>query len=331
MDENSVPGFTADPALEAKLNSLDDQLQPIEKDLKDESPDEAIKDEEVTQEAESVKDDTDSEEQVEDTSDTKDESGEEENEGYTIDGEEDTEPDEEVPTTSTEEAKSSTNLTAEQQYILDNLQAITVRGTVGADGKVQEFTVLSPEQLPNGFKYVDERESSIANKNFALLESKALTLQSDFRTQETTKAAQEFKAREDAADISDIAELQKAGDLPKFKLQRNDPKFETDPGVQLVQEVLDFKETQNQKYMDEYNAGRPYKHIGFQEAYAMYKRSNPDTTKAAQKAEDAERKAVAQRTSGTKGASTKTGQTKVHSGMMSRDLDALIESRTQGW
>jgi hypothetical protein len=321
MDENSVPGFTADPALEAKLNSLDDQLQPIEKDLKDDLPEESIKDQEVTQDTEPFKD----------TSDTKDEPTEGEDEGYTIDGEEDTEPDEEVLTTSTEEAKSSTNLTAEQQYILDNLQAITVRGTVGADGKVQEFTVLSPEQLPNGFKYIDERESSIANKNFALLESKALTLQSDFRTQQTTKAVQEFKAREDAADISDIAELQKAGDLPKFKLQRNDPKFETDPGVQLVQEVLDFKETQNQKYMDEYNAGRPYKHIGFQEAYAMYKRSNPDTTQAAQKAEDAERKAVAQRTSRTKGASTKTGQTKVHSGMMSRDLDALIESRTQGW
>jgi hypothetical protein len=323
MKDDTVPGFTASPELEAKLNGLDDQLNPIETDIKEEPKvPEDDKPEEVTE-------DNQDDSTTDDTTDG-DEEEKEEDEGYTIDGDEEEEADE-APSNSTEESKTNPNLTPEQQYILDNLQAITVRGTVGDDTKVQDFTVYSPEQLPQGFKYTDERESSIANKNFALLENQALTLQNDYRTQQTQKSAREFKEREDAADTADIGELQRAGDLPKFKAQPNDPKFNDDPGVKLVQDILDYKEAQNAKYMEEYNAGRPYKHIGFQEAFTMYRRENPDKSNDSQKAEDAERKELAQRTSGTRGASTKSSAPKVHSGMMSRDLDALIESRTQGW
>lgn len=320
MADAAIPGYTASPELEAKLDSLDDNLNPISKEVVEDEPKDAK--EETEQKNEAV-------EQVEEAQEAdksqegEDDSSESEDEGYTIDDE--SEDNEEVVAetpTQTETVKRS-DLTPEQQYILDNITAIKVRGSVG-DGPVQEYEVLSPEQLPNGFNYVDQREMSIANKNFALLESKAVELQNDFRSQESAKAAQQFKELEDNADRADINELQKEGELPKFKTAPDSKDFEKDPATVMIQEVLDFKENLNQRYMDEYNAGRPYRHVGFMEAYAMWRRQNPKVSPE-QVAEDAERKNIARRTSGTK-SRTAPPKPNVTRGMTSRDLDRYLEN-----
>lgn len=304
-------------ALDAKLDSLDDHLEPIgdkveddPKDNPDEKPEEP---KEKKEEKSEEKEDGKNSEEEPVTDDKKDE-------GYTIDEDEEPESDEEPAPIE----KKAADLTPEQQYILDNLTPIKVRGEV--NGKVQTFDVLTPEQLPSGFKFADDREAAQATKGFAQLESKAEKLQSDFRTQETEKAAKEFKEREDAGDKSDIGKLQRDGELPKFKAQPSDPGFEKDPAAMLIQDVLDYKDKRNQQYMEEYNAGRPYKHIGFEEAYYMYKRENPPEDKAQAK-EDAERKGFAERTGNNRSTSSNVpNKPRVHSGMSSRDLDNLIEN-----
>ena len=134
------------------------------------------------------------------------------------------------------------------------------------------------------------------------MESKAIQLQQDFRNQETVKAGKAFREAEETADRQDIGELQREGIIPKFKLQPNDKNFDSDPAAALIQKVLDFKDAENQKYLEAANSGRPYRHIGFEEAYYKYQRVTPaakETTALAK--EDQERKEFAKRTSKTSG------------------------------
>ena len=297
--------------LDAKLDELDDHLEPIKENL-EEKPEE---DTEAEDKPEDIEESAEGEESKE----------AEDDEGYTIDdGEDDTE--DEPIAKGTEAEISRTNLNPEQQYILDNLAPVKVRGEV--DGKVQVFDVFDPSQLPDGFKYTSDRERDIATKAFMMVENKATQLQNDYRNQETQRVQREFKAREDKADRMDIAELQKNGDIPRFKADRSSKDFDSDPATVMIQEVLDFKEAQNQKYLDEYNAGRPYKHIGFVEAHQMYKRANP--TNRAQDKEDTERKALAQRTAKSRGGQDNSAPRRPLA-RNSRDLDALLDVATSNW
>ena len=328
MDTNSIPGLTLSPSLDAKLNALDDNLQPIQKEEVKNEDVPAEKTVEENDTAPEVKEELEADESDETTEDTEEvddkEDAEEpaEDNAYTIDeGEEEAEDEEPAPTNSTQ--ASPNQFTAEQQYILDNISPIRVRGEV--DGKVNEYEVLAPDQLPQGFKFLDDRDMALATKSFAMLETKAEQLQNEYRNQATVKAGQEFKAKEDAADRQDIGELQRSGDIPKFTTPANDPKFDQDPSVQLVQDILDFKESQNQKYMDEYNAGRPYKHIGFEEAFRMFKQTQPAKANPAQVKEDAERKNVAKRTTGSKSNKDDTPRQRPVL-RNSRDIDSFIEN-----
>ena len=301
--------------LDAKLEMLDDQLNPLEeldvKSEEDTAEEEQAPDEEKVESEEVV--------DAEDSSVSEDS----EDDGYVIDeGEEK----EETPSPVAEQQGLNTaNLTPEQQYIIDNLTPISVRGVVGDSDKIETFSVLDPSQLPQGFKFLDDRDRALVTKSFAMLENQAERLQNDFRNQSTQTAAKEFKEREDNADRSDIGRLQREGELPKFKADPDSKDFESDPATVLIQEIIDFKEATNDRYMQEYNAGRPYKHIGFEEAFKMFKRSNPVET--AQAKEDAERTNIAKRTTKTRGSSDSPKQgPRVHSGSSSRDLDALIEN-----
>lgn len=326
-DNNNPPGLVLEPELQAKLDGLDDHLEPITKDLNEkaedekDTPSEDKKDSEVDEKEEQTDEDKGSEDESEEE--------EPEDEGYAID-EDGEDKDELEPRTPTDKTPEKSQLSPEQQYIIDNLQPITVRGVVGTDEKVQEFKVYSPEQLPQGFKYIDDRDLSTANKAFSMLENKAVELQSNYRNQETQKSAKAFKENEDNADRVDIGRLQREGDLPKFKLQPDDPKFAEDPASKVIQAILDFKDKKNEHYLEEANAGRPYKHIGFEEAFYMYRRENP-TDNPVQKKEDAERKEIAKRTAGTSGSSNTPKKPTVHSGMNSLDLERLIEDKTRDW
>lgn len=343
QDDKPIPGLQLDEKLAAKLDSLDDHLEPIEKDLHEDAGKSKSKEE--------PKEDPEKEEPVEEPGEEEEpeagdgeEPGEgeaepagdgDDDEGYTIDeGDEEVAEDPKVPESPKDQGEPDTRqLNPEQKYILDNIQPIKVRGYVGDSDKIEEFDVYAPEYLPQGFKFVDEREMQIASRAFSQLEQRAVQLQNDWRTQETQKQTEDFKRREDTADRQDIATLQRDGKIPRFKADPNSAAFEKDPGVQLVQEVLDFKEAQNKKYMDEYNAGRPYKHIGFDEAFRMYQRDNPTKSNPRQTKEDQERTSMAKRTSKSNGSSTQPDRPKAraHSGMSTFDLDNLIESKTADW
>lgn len=325
MNQGITP-VTAD--VERLLEGLDENLNPIEEGTKDEGDSTAENDGKEDVAVEEAKEQTDEEEESasdENAETTEKDSGDE---GYAID-EDDEETTEEVATTSTEEAKKNPQLSAEETYIVENLAPITVRGTV--DDKPVELTVFSPEQLPDGFKFNDDKARSIADKNFNMLESRARDLQGQYRNQESAKAAKEFSAREKAADRADIADMQREGIIPKFKASADSKEFENDPAAKLIQEVLNFKDKENQRFLEDSNTGRrPYKHIGFEEAYLKFQRSNPTKTRSPeQTAEDAERKEIARRTTKTSGTDNRKENKAPEVFKSSRDLNNFIDNL--GW
>lgn len=306
-----MPQSAADIAAEL-TEGLDDSLQPID-DKVVAVVDEEKKDDPVQEDG--AKDDT--------VEDPKKDEEKLEDEGYTID---EIEAEDDKPIVDEPKKIEPSQYTPEQQYILDNLPPIKVRGMVGDAEEVKEYTVFDPSQLPQGFKYLDDRDRDIATKGFGSLETRAIQLQNDFRTQEGQKAQKAFKEQEERADWEDIASLQKSGELPKFKIKPTEKDFDSDPTSQLIDKVLDFKEELNNKYLEDYNKGRPYRHIGFDDAYSKYLKANPPEKKTeAEITEDKERKALAKRTAGANGDPAKTS-VKAPPMNNKRDIDNFIDS-----
>jgi len=318
-EDNNLPGFTASPELQAKIDALDDNLAPVGKDLVDDGK----KTEEPTEEKDESIDEVEKNKDTDESKETDDDSKESSNEedGYAIDdGDEEEEPE---PTNST--LATPTERTAESQYVYDNLTKFKVRGTY--KDEVVEYELISAEQLPAGFQYEDQQQNDKAILATARNETKAEQLTQDYRNQETSKASAEFKTREDNADRQDIGSLQRNGDIPLFKHQPNSKEFDTDPSVVLVNDIMKFKEDTNQRYLDEYNAGRTYKHIGFEEAFRMYKYQNPNKVDTALEKEDTARKDLAGRTNKTRGTNSEpVAQKRPPAHRTSRDLENLIES-----
>jgi len=86
--------------------------------------------------------------------------------------------------------------------------------------------------------------------------------------------------------------------------------------------VLDIMAKTNEQYMKEYQQGRPYKHIGFKEAFDDYQKLN-DSKKQdkAQKDEDVERKDIADKVGTNRGmTASKVMKPTVRAGTTTRDL-----------
>jgi len=228
--------------------------------------------------------------------------GEEEDEGYTAD---ELESEDESPASPEPKVKEidANALTPEQKYIVDHLPPLTVRGKL-ADGSVREFKVYAPDQLPAEFEYASQTEFQRATLAFDRMERKAETLQNEFRTREQQQQTADFEKRDNEAIRQDIAKLQREGELPKFKTDVDDPNFTKDEAYKETQKVLTFMNERNAQYLAEYNQGRAFRRIGFEEAYHMYRRANPQKSPA-EDAEDKERKVIARKSGNSRGLSAR--------------------------
>lgn len=220
-------------------------------------------------------------------------------EGYTADQleVEDT-PEDDGPQTPTETPEIDTSkLDDESKYIIDNLPYITARIKEGKGTK--EVQVKSWTQLPEDVEFASKRDELAFMNALTAQENRALSLQGKFQQDQQASQNQQFEEKENALIREDVAALQKEGELPKFKIKMDDPEFEKDPATQEVQKIMGFMEERNQQYLAEYNQGRPFRHIGFREAFYMYQRTEKPKTE--QKREDDERKELAERLTGSRG------------------------------
>lgn len=146
----------------------------------------------------------------------------------------------------------------EEKFIYNSLDYITVKGKDG-----EELSVKLPTQLPDDFEFASKRAEAQFYSAMSAQSSKAEKLMNKITSdrEQTTKAEQE-KAELDAI-IADVDRLQDDGIVPKIKAEPGTEEFNTDPSVQLVNKILDFRDEYNRKHKGEnissYTAGLIYK------------------------------------------------------------------------
>lgn len=148
--------------------------------------------------------------------------------------------------------------TPEEKFIYNSLDYITVKGKDG-----EELSVKLPTQLPDDFEFASKRAEAQFYSAMSAQSSKAEKLMNKITSdrKQTTKAEKE-KAELDAI-IADVDRLQDDGIVPKIKAKPGTEEFNTDPSVQLVNKILDFRDEYNRKHKGEnissYTAGLIYK------------------------------------------------------------------------
>ena len=148
--------------------------------------------------------------------------------------------------------------TPEEKFIYNSLDYITVKGKDG-----EELSVKLPTQLPDDFEFASKKAEAQFYSAMSAQSSKAEKLMNKITSdrEQTTKAEQE-KAELDAI-IADVDRLQDDGIIPKIKAKPGTEEFNTDPSVQLVNKILDFRDEYNRKHKGEnissYTAGLIYK------------------------------------------------------------------------
>lgn len=217
----------------------------------------------------------------------------------------------------------------EQKHIVENIgEPIVLRGIQGEgdNAKEVEIKAYSPTDIPANFKFANDAQMMAAQNGFQRLEQKANQLLGTYRNEQSQTQASDFERRENEGIRLDVADLQKEGLFPKFRVKPGDKGFDDTPEAKQMAEVLNLMTERNETYLSQYNQGRPYKHIGFREAYEIWERSNPDRQadrKATedQKAEDAQRKRNADRTNSNRGTtSTKVVKPTIRSGTTINDI-----------
>lgn len=225
---------------------------------------------------------------------------------------------------------------AEQKHIVDNIgEPIVIRGFTGEgdDRKEVQLKVYTPRDIPNDFVFASDQERLSAQTGFLNIEQKATKLLGDFRSNQSRSAAQDFERRENEGIKADVADLQKDGRFPKFTVRPGEAGFDDTPEAKQMTEVLQYMTKQNQTYLDQYNQGRPYKHIGFAEAFTMWERENSTRTAKAKVEEDQKQEDDERRAKGTDRSNTSRGMNQsnivrptVRPGTTTRDILARIDN-----
>lgn len=223
-----------------------------------------------------------------------------------------------------DKAGEPSGLSPDLQYVVDNLPTLYVRGKTSADGAVKTFQVKAAGQLPEDFEFATKRDELLFTQALAGQELKAQQLQSKYYQDQQSKAANDFSERENRDIRKDIGDLQREGKLARFKLQPNDAKFNDDPAVKQAQEVIDYMNEVNGKYLEAANKGGVLYHLSFRDAYRLMQQDAPPKAETKQAKEDKERKDVTRKGAGS-ASSAPSGGAKVPGYAFAGDLKDMVD------
>lgn len=255
------------------LSKYDEKGNRIEEDKKEEVKEEK-EEEKKTDETEKEEEKTEEEEP-------------DDSQLYTADDVED--PEEEIP-----------EVPEKNAYIAERLPQVSVRIMVGDE--VKTVSVISPNQLPEGFKFASDAESANFSATMAEQVNRYFRLQDEWEGLQRDAELARFRASERAEIKQDIAELQKEGLLSKFTRGKS---IAEDPRAELAREVMNFYEEENQRRLEVANSGgRPYSRITYRDAFEKYIKDHPiepkeSPKKAEVEKEDEERKERVKKTAKT--------------------------------
>jgi hypothetical protein len=210
------------------------------------------------------------------------------------------------------------------KYVLERLPDIRVLGHVG-DGKDKTLSIKTYTQLPRDFEFASKADEREYYAKMSAQELRADRLVAEYEGKQQEIKNQEFQTK-DAEDVqADVERLQKAGIVPKFQYEPDDPKFDSDPAVKEANAIYALRQKINQQY---YSEGRNY-FISYEDAahryYADKARSEAQKGKESPKS-NPERESAAKKVSSPQGADPDKQGRRMPPGSTMRDVVRLYNA-----
>lgn len=191
-----------------------------------------------------------------------------------------------------------------------------------AEGKKGVVQVKTPDQLPDGFEFKNQKAMMKFQNDLQAQENRA----TQFKQAIEARAEREQRASADRAEaqkvISEINGLQKSGELPSPKSKYGSKEFDNDPAVTLINKVLNYRAVRAQQGTN----------LSVRDSLLLYKAEHPEEFTKKEAKGDIERKNIAKKVAGnskaTSSAVNGNDDNKPHyyrSGMSTEDvLDAVL-------
>lgn len=157
-----------------------------------------------------------------------------------------------------------------------------------AEGKKGVVQVKTPDQLPDGFEFKDQKAMMKFQNDLQAQENRA----TQFKQAIEARAEREQKATADRAEaqkvISEIDGLQKSGELPSPKAKYGSKEFDDDPAVTLINKVLNYRAVRAQGGTN----------LSVRDSLMLYKAEHPEEFVKKEAKGDVERSKIAKRVAG---------------------------------
>lgn len=157
-----------------------------------------------------------------------------------------------------------------------------------AEGKKGVVQVKTPDQLPDGFEFKDQKAMMKFQNDLQAQENRA----TQFKQAIEARAEREQRASADRAEaqkvISEIDGLQKSGELPSPKAKYGSKEFDNDPAVTLINKVLNYRAVRAQGGTN----------LSVRDSLMLYKAEHPEEFVKKEAKGDVERSRIAKRVAG---------------------------------
>lgn len=157
-----------------------------------------------------------------------------------------------------------------------------------AEGKKGVVQVKTPDQLPDGFEFKDQKAMMKFQNDLQAQENRA----TQFKQAIEARAEREQRASADRAEaqkvISEIDGLQKSGELPSPKAKYGSKEFDNDPAVTLINKVLNYRAVRAQGGTN----------LSVRDSLMLYKAEHPEEFVKKEARGDVERSRIAKRVAG---------------------------------
>ena len=157
-----------------------------------------------------------------------------------------------------------------------------------AEGKKGVVQVKTPDQLPDGFEFKDQKAMMKFQNDLQAQENRA----TQFKQAIEARAEREQRATANRAEaqrvIAEIDGLQKSGELPSPKAKYGSKEFDNDPAVTLINKVLNYRAVRAQGGTN----------LSVRDSLMLYKAEHPEEFVKKEAKGDVERSKIAKRVAG---------------------------------
>nr|DAP29467.1 MAG TPA: hypothetical protein [Caudoviricetes sp.] len=157
-----------------------------------------------------------------------------------------------------------------------------------AEGKRGVVQVKTPDQLPDGFEFKDNKAMMKFQNDMQAQENRATELMKALEARAENERRVESDRAEAQKVISEISSLQKSGELPTPKTTYGKDGFDNDPAVLTINKVLNYRAMRaSQGVM-----------LSVRDSLLLYKAEHPDEFIKKEAKGDIERKNIAKKVAG---------------------------------